>query len=415
MSLEFEELEEPLSRLGALILFISSFIISILLIIASMSVQGTGDIFGINVVQLRYQLVTFFIFFLIVSILAILCLARKYMKRKINVFYSAIVAHIFFCLLIIFIPSSITAVEELTTEALRYNNVLTAIQVFIWIGIGGNTLIFISKRPNLGKESDKHIYQAYGAFVTFTVGLFLIFLGLLVIYFDISQYAGHGTFPGGFYETYIVEYDTVRITYEAIRWSGLIIVISGLIICGASVVRNIISLNVAAIVILIAIVIGIVGIGYFFQSWQLLDSRFLEKYPDVYQAQLTLSDPRIVNIGVVLIMHCFIGFFMIVYASSQSEPLEKWRTKRNHFLAAAEVAIRDQKLQKAIKYLEQASIWSSKLGEEDKAVELITKINNIKEKAIKMRKAEAAEKKKRELEAAKKAAEKKAPKALKKE
>ena len=102
---------------------------------------------------------------------------------------------------------------------------------------------------------------------------------------------------------------------------------------------------------------------------------------------------------------------MIVYSAQQSEPLEKWKQKRNTMLAAAEVSIRDQKLQKAIKYLEQASIWSSKLGEEDRAVELITRINNIKEKAIKMRKAQAADKKKKELDAAKKKAEAKAPKA----
>jgi hypothetical protein len=267
--------------------------------------------------------------------------------------------------------------------------------------------------PNIGKESDKHLYQAYGGFIDIIVGILMVFLGLYVYFIDISQFAGSGTFPGGFIDTYIEDYNAIEYTYEAIQTSGLVMMVGGLIIIGASLVRNYITLTLASGVIIGGIVTSLIGLILFFQNWQELDSLFQKNYPDQYQAQLILSEPVVLSLGAVLMLYLFIGVIMIIYATSQSQPLEKWKTKRNHNLAAAEVAIRDQKLNKAIKYLETAAKWSSKLGEEDRAVELITRINNIKEKAIKMRKSEAAEQKKRELEKAKEKAKKKAPSAKK--
>ncbi len=64
---------------------------------------------------------------------------------------------------------------------------------------------------------------------------------------------------------------------------------------------------------------------------------------------------------------------------------------------------RDGSLQTAVKYLEQAAMWSSKIDEEDKSIELLTRVKQIKDKAIKMRKQEAAEKAKKQYDKQQKA------------
>lgn len=401
MSIEFEEYEDPLARVGALILLIASSVIVVYGAVGSAIISG-GTAFGSSALSVGYTFMVLFLLGLLNAILALLSFIRPWIERKVNVFYVAVLCLVTNNVLILSIPGKqITAGPSI------------ALNVFVWIGIGAVSLIFVAKRPNIGKESDKHLYQAYGGFIDIIVGILMVFLGLYVYFIDISQFAGSGTFPGGFVDTYIEEYSTIEYTYEAIQTSGLVMMVGGLIIIGASLVRNYITLTLASGIIIGGIVTSLIGLILFFQNWQELDSLFQKNYPDQYQAQLILSEPVVLSLGAVLMLYLFIGVIMIIYATSQSQPLEKWKTKRNHNLAAAEVAIRDQKLNKAIKYLETAAKWSSKLGEEDRAVELITRINNIKEKAIKMRKSEAAEQKKRELEKAKEKAKKKAPSAKK--
>lgn len=399
MSIEFEEYEEPLSRVGTFLLMLSSMVLFILEMVA----LGSVDLYTTQTTPWIYRFSFMGIVTAIVFIFGLLSFARNWIRLKINVFIASILSLVLMIFLILSAPGA------------PFPDTLTlAIQLFIWFSIFSIAAIFIAKRPNLGKESNKHIYQAYGAIIEAIVGICIVFLGFYAIFVDIADFAGNGTFPGGFENTYLEEFDTIEFSYQAIRISGVIIVVSGLIVIIGSLVRNIIGLRLAAATLSAGIITGLVGLSYFVQNWQELDRGFENKYPDEYAAQLALNDPIVFNLGIVLVMLLFIGLFMIIYASSQSEPLEKWKTKRNHFLAAAEVAVRDQKLSKAIGYLEKASVFSSKLGEEDKAVELITRINNIKDKAIKMRKSEAAEKKKAELEEAKKKAMKKAPSAARK-
>ena len=161
-----------------------------------------------------------------------------------------------------------------------------------WIGIISIIVIFVAKRPNLGKESNKHIYQAYGAVIEFVVGTFLIGLGIYVVTIDISAFAGSGTFPGGFENEYVKNISSIRVTYEAVRASGAIMIVGGVIICITAVIRNLITLKVASAVLVGGIVTGLIGISYFNQNWETLDARFKEKYPDEYQAQLDEGTER---------------------------------------------------------------------------------------------------------------------------
>lgn len=401
MSIEFEELEEPLSRLGSLIVLIASVI---LMIFGMMGLPILNNVaaFGTSSLSIGYTFLFIMIISMVIVILNFLSFSRPWLKFKINVFISSILSLILFIGLILSVPG-----DPVQSE------ITFSMNLFTWIGIGGVAIILISKRPNIGKESNKHIYQAYGAVIEFIVASCLLVLGIYVIVFNIADFAGNGTFPGGFESAYVDDVPSIVVIYSQIRTAGIIMIVAASIIMLASVIRNLISLKVASAVIFAGIIVALTGISYFFTNWELLNQKLDDEYPNEFNAQLKLSDPIVYDLGVVLVMLLFLGLVMIIYASSQSEPLEKWRTRRNHNLAAAEVAIRDQKLQKAIKYLEQASILSSKLGEEDRSVELITRINSIKEKAIKMRKAEASEKKKKELDKAKQKAVSKAPKAVK--
>jgi len=403
MSIEFEEFEEPLSRIGSLVVTVSALVLTIFGAMG-LPILNNVETFGTNSLSIGYAFLFVMILAGLIFLLALLSFIRPWLNFKINVFVAAVISLVLSIVLILAVPGE--PVQE---------DITLAMQTFIWIGIAGISMIFVSKRPNLGKESNKHIYQAYGAVIEFIVAFTIFLLGIYVIFFDISQYAGNGTFPGGFETTYVKDQAAIETTYGLIRTSGVIMIVGSIIIMAASVIRNIISLKIAAGVIIAGIIVVLVGISSFFNNWVTLDGLFEKNFEDEYQTQLALTDPVVVDLGIVLVLLLFIGLTMIIYASTQSEPIEKWRAKRNHALAAAEVAVRDQKLSKAVKYLEQASIFSSKLGEEDKSVELITRINNIKEKAIKMRKSEAAEKKKQELEKAKKKAAAKAPKGPKEE
>ncbi len=405
MSMELEEHEEAIGRLGSFVIIISSVILTIVSLMGSL-ILASIYIFDVDDVYIGYTFVFLFVVSLIIAVFSFLAFLRPWIKFKVNVFIVGVACLVLYNFLILGTPQA--TLNEKTISP--YDSILLLNQVFTWIGIAGVVCIFISRRPNLGKESNKHIYQAYGAVIEFIVGFLFLCLGVYIIIFDISQFAGNGTFPGGFSDTYLEHHPTVVLAYRSIRLSGLIIIVGAIIIMVTSVIRNIISLKIASTILIGAIIVILIGISAFFTYWNELDAALYYHYKKEYAGNLALQDPVVVDIGIVLVMYLFIGLFMIIYSSTQAEPLEKWKTRRNTSLAAAEVAIRDGKLPKAVKYLEDASIWSSKLGEEDKSVELITRINSIRDKAIKMKKSEAAEKKKKELDAAmKKAADKKAP------
>jgi len=414
MSLEFVDPEEPLSQLGSLIVAVCSAVVIIYGAMGSMLIGGgtaTYDspevgIITYSEIPIGYTFLLMFIMAILVCIIAVLSFARNWMKVKINTFVGAICSLLLFNMMTVIVPGE--PIES---------GVSVVLLTLIWIGIAGTAIVLISKRPKLGKESNKHIFQAYGSVMIVIIGMLIIVLGIYVLTFDVGDFAGKGTFPGDSFETaylYDSQYPGQAESYAALRMTGWVLIIGAIIVIISSIIRNAMSLYFASLVILGGIVTIITGVGLFFLNWTDIDNQFRDHYVESeYKGQLRLADPVFVNIGIVLILYMFIGVIMIMYSAQQSEPLEKWRNKRNTMLAAAEVAIRDQKLQKAVSYLERGSIWSSKLGEEDRAVELITRINNIKEKAIKMRKAEAAERKKRELDAAKKKAAAKAPKMAK--
>lgn len=391
-AMEFEEREETISLVGAFILLLSSILLIIFLGIGIVSITGVETL-GLSTVGIQNTLGFMIFLSSVVTFFALMALIRKWIGLKINVFIAGICSLIIINMMYLIFPINVL-----------FPTLNGTIQVLLWLDIFGVVFIFLAKRPKLGKESDKHIYQAYGAVIVFVAAICFLVLGIYTMMFDISMYAGNGTFPGGFEKTFLTKYESIKFAYTQIRASGVWMIVSSIILCVAAVIRKYITLRIASIAICVGIILAIIGIINFFSNWQLLDAQFENYYEDVYQGQLKLGDPFIVKVGVVLVIYFLIGLLMIVYASTQSEPLEKWKTRRNHFLAAAEVAIRDQKLTKAIAYLEKGAFWSSKLGEEDRAVELITRIHGIKEKAIKMRKSEAAEKKKKELDAAQKKA-----------
>ena len=287
MSIEFEEYEDPLARVGALILLIASSVIVVYGAVGSAIISG-GTAFGSSALSVGYTFMVLFLLGLLNAILALLSFIRPWIERKVNVFYVAVLCLVTNNVLILSIPGKqITAGPSI------------ALNVFVWIGIGAVSLIFVAKRPNIGKESDKHLYQAYGGFIDIIVGILMVFLGLYVYFIDISQFAGSGTFPGGFVDTYIEEYSTIEYTYEAIQTSGLVMMVGGLIIIGASLVRNYITLTLASGIIIGGIVTSLIGLILFFQNWQELDSLFQKNYPDQYQAQLILSEPVVLSLRAV--------------------------------------------------------------------------------------------------------------------
>lgn len=350
-------------------------------------------IYGTDELSVGYSFLVIFILTSIIAFFSLMGFLRNWIKFKINVFPTTVLNLTIIIILLLSVPTG-------GTDA----TVRTAIFVFLAICIVGIAFTFLAKRPNLGKESNKHIYQAYGAVLEFIVGICIAALGIYWLYIEISQFAGNGTYPAdqGFENVYIASDPAIALIYQGLKNSGVILIIAAVIVCLLAVSRNKIGLKIAALGFIAAIIVVLIGLSNFYLNWFALNDQFFLKYPDEYSIQLRLSaEPVGVMPCVVLILLMFLGLFMIIYSSTQDEPLEKWRSKRNHNLAAAEVAIRDQKLPKGIKYLEVAAIFSSRLGEEDAAVELITRINSIKEKAIKMRKAEAADKKKKELDKAK--------------
>ena len=135
-----------------------------------------------------------------------------------------------------------------------------------------------------------------------------------------------------------------------------------------------------------------------------MNDLFLVSNPLEFESILKLSDPGVTVFGTILVLFYCISLMMLIYASFASKPIQQWRRKRDASIAAAEVFFREGKLPNAIKYLERAAQLSSKIDEEDKAVELLTRIKQIRDKAIKMRKAVAAEKAKKQYAKQKKQA-----------
>ncbi|GAB4310350.1 MAG: hypothetical protein Kow0069_10410 [Promethearchaeota archaeon] len=270
-------------------------------------------------------------------------------------------------------------------------------------GIIGSIVILIAKKPNFGPEANRRIYQSVGGWLGFILSLMILAIGLYIRFgLDISAYAGNGTYPENFLEAFVFSNDAAKIYYQSILDSSFTIVIGALIILVASVFRNRINLKIAGSVMVFGIVTTFVGFSQFQTSYSNLNYWFgNEEYPyhNVYELQLMLKDTGLATFGIVLGSSCLIALFLLWYASMSAKPMEKWRLKRDRFIAAAEVSIREQRLDKAIKYLELAAVWSSKVEEEDKAVELLTKVRQIEKKAIAMRKAEAAKKAKKQLAA----------------
>ena len=192
-------------------------------------------------------------------------------------------------------------------------------------------------------------------------------------------------------------------TFNAIQSAGIVILVGGIVCMGAAIVRNKIGLLLSGIVILAGTIVIWVGCGQFLIEWTVMNALLQTWYPAEWTTQLAMSDPGVYSIGLVLSVLEVVAMFIMIYASMAAKPIEKWRSTRDKCIAAAEVATRDGSLQTAVKYLEQAAMWSSKIDEEDKSIELLTRVKQIKDKAIKMRKQEAAEKAKKQYDKQQKA------------
>lgn len=348
-------------------------------------------------VQISYFLV--FLIGLVSVIFGIIALLRERIKFKINVGYFTIFTAAAFLASIFLLPRNTIESQNLQT----------------WVGIGfsGILFLFIALRPNFGPEANKRIYQAVAGIFAFTVAIFILILGLYIVGYepqpgiryglDIRLFMGKGTFPGDVEFTYINRMVNGAETYEKILSSGQYLIIGALIIMGLTFVRNKLGLMFSALGLFVAIFVVWIGLGLFFASWNTMDDLFYQYYPLEYSAELQLSDPGIFSIGLVLVLLEYIAMTLLFYASVAAKPIEKWRATRDRSIAAAEVATREGNLATAMKYLEAAAMWSSKIDEEDKSIELLTRVKQIKDKAIKLKKQEAAEKAKKDYDKRQKA------------
>ncbi len=305
------------------------------------------------------------------------------------------------------------------------------VQQFNAIGIIGTLIVLIAKKPNFGPEANRRIYQAVGGWIGTILALVILLLGLYMVFgFNIAQYAGNGRYPGGkgdFFDAFLSVIDPqtsnamifwysiyghVQIPGQVgyipnlppVIWPvGYTVMIGAAIIFFAAVLRNHINLKIASGVLISGIIVSLVGLSQFDQSYKNLDAALYSYYvkdlnwADVYFQQLELRDPGLFLFGIVLILIEFVALFFIIYASFSAKPIDKWMMRRDRYIAAAEVATKEGKLESAMRYLELAAEWSSKVDEEDKAVELLTKVRQIEKKAIQMKKARAAEDAKKKM------------------
>jgi len=365
-----------------------------------------------------------------IVVLSIMSLFQNRIKYQLNEVVFAI-----FSLLILTLSIFITPAKAMPPSPLLPSPTPTYtefVEGFNAIGIVGALLVLIAKKPNFGPEANRRIYQAVGGWIGTIMSLILLLLGLFMTYgFNIAQYAGNGRYPGGkmdFFDAFIGLNDP-RITNAKILWFniyglnqvpgetgyipglpsdfiwpvGWTLMIGALIIFLAAVLRNRISLKIASGVLITGIIVALVGLSQFDRNFKNLDAAMYTYYvkdlnwSDVYFQQLKLRDPGLFLFGIVLILIEFIAMFFIIYASFSAKPIDKWMMRRDRYIAAAEVATKEGKLESAMKYLELAAEWSSKVDEEDKAVELLTKVRQIEKKAIQMKKAKAAEEAKKKM------------------
>ena len=273
--------------------------------------------------------------------------------------------------------------------------------------IVGILLLLWALKPNYGPEANKRIYQASAGIFSFIVAIFLLSLGIFIAYFmNIADYAGYGTFPGDFFYSYIQRIAEGEEIHNLLRGSGEIMIYASLFIMLVVLLRNKISLELTTIAMFAACFMAVYALFQFADSWKALDDLFLqtandpttEFRPSEYNTQLRLTDPGLFTIGMVLVGLELLGALLMLYASKVAKPIEKWRIRRNMRISSAEIAIREGRLLKAIKDLESAVQWSIKIGEEDRAIELMTRIKQIEDKSTEMRKAKAIEQKKKQLE-----------------
>ncbi len=306
------------------------------------------------------------------------------------------------------------------------------VQGFNAIGIIGALIVLIAKKPNFGPEANRRVYQAVGGWIGTIMAVVIFVLGVFMTYgFNISQYAGNGRYPGGkmdFFDAFL-GLNEIGIANAKIFWFniygldqhvgdagyiaglasdfvwpvGWTIMIGAVIIFLAAVLRNRINLKIASGVLIAGIVVALTGLSQFDSNFKYLDGAMYKYYvgdlgwADVYTQQLKLRDPGLFLFGIILILIEFISLFFIIYASFSAKPIDKWMMRRDRYIAAAEVATKEGKLESAMKYLELAAEWSSKVDEEDKAVELLTKVRQIEKKAIQMKKSKAAEDAKKKM------------------
>ncbi|MHA1819283.1 MAG: hypothetical protein ACTSU2_15170 [Promethearchaeota archaeon] len=374
---------DALIRVGALGIFIAG-LFQFFVGIRFISVVNAQDVELLSYILL-------FVSGLFMVIISIMAFAREWLSFKINIgFYAA--TSLVDLILTYFIPGKTSSYAM---------SIYIGNGVFGFIGLG---LLFIGIRPNFGPTANKKIYQAVAGIIAFTNSIILFILGIYVTaILDIADFAGRGTYPGDFVYAFIepIPNNAGIATLNNIRLSGQIMIIISLLVIVIVMLRNKISLKVASIGLLVGIGLTIFSMSFFLSAWDQMDNLFRNYYRAEYTSTLILSDPGVTSTGTVLIVIYTISFLMMLYASFAAKPIDKWRRSRDSAIAAAEVFFREGKLPNAIKYLERAAELSSKIDEEDKAVELLTRIKQIRDKAIKMKKAEAAEKAKKEYEKAK--------------
>jgi hypothetical protein len=380
----------------------------------------------------QFDFALIFLVGIAIVVMSIWNLISSRVRVQLNEVFFAIAALLLLTISIFFPPNEIMpAFGGLTPQSYT-----VFIQECNAIGIAGSVIVLIAKKPNFGPEANRRIYQAVGGWVGTVLAVCLFLLGLYMTYgLNIAAYAGNGRYPGGkftFFQAWVDEPGQAGLNmmiywfsiYGLSQTPGTAGYISGLpnfiwpvgwtIMIGAAitfvacVMRNRINLKIASGVLIGGIIVSIVGLGQFNYDWTGLGSAFYTYYvaqgsglgwADVYYQQLQLSDTGLFTFGIVLVLIEFISLFFIVYASFATKPLDKWTMRRDRYIAAAEVATREGKLDSAIRYLELAAEWSSKVDEEDKAVELLTKVRQIQKKAIQMKKAKAADDAKKKLKA----------------
>jgi hypothetical protein len=342
-----------------------------------------------DVYLLSYVLL--FVSGLILSVLGILEFAYDWINFKLQPMAFTLVSMAILIVSFFFAPESSSILSTLT-----WGNSIGMVGVFFMI---------IVLRPNFGPTANKKIYQAVAGILAFFIACGFLILGVWVLtVMNIANFAGRGTFPGDFYYTFI---ETIPLgagvtTYNAIKNSGTLMIVTSVFILFTVFIRNKISLKIASILLFAGIIWGITDVIIFGDQWAVLGRLFYTHYKPIYSTTLILSDPGVITGGTILILLWSIALLMMVYASFAAKPIQAWRRKRDSDIAAAEVFFRESKLPSAIKYLEKAAQLSSKIDEEDKSVELLTRIKQIKDKAIKMKKAEAAEKAKKDYDKQKK-------------